>query len=146
MCHLSLSFALFVTFCPLQITLCLIFVFSVSGRPLKACDRTHHWRVAESGVQQVAVEVAVLHVGKDDDRRRVTFALHCLQTHTCHTTHRPSLSSGLAFHQGLGQSSLVERTQKSKLTPLAFLRSLPGRIVRDSLVYIILKNGCNNVR
>lgn len=76
---------------------------SVSGRPLKQCEWTHHRCVAESGVEQVAVQVSVLHVGKNDNRRRIAFTLHCLQTHTYHKNTATTLisQSAVSLLQGL---------------------------------------------
>lgn len=70
---------------------------SVSGHPLKQCEWTHHRCVAESGVEQVAVQVSVLHVGKNDNRRWIAFTLHCLQTHTYHTNTAMTLISQSAL-------------------------------------------------
>lgn len=50
---------------------------------LLVCKQTYHRTVSQPGVEQIAVQVSVLHIGQDDNRGGVTFTLHSLQTHTC---------------------------------------------------------------
>lgn len=51
-----------------------------------ACRQTYHRTISQSGIQKIAVQVSVFHVGQDDHRGGVPFALHSLQTHTCTNT------------------------------------------------------------
>lgn len=53
-----------------------------------ACRQTYHRTISESRVQQIAVQISVFHIGQDDHRGGVSFALHGLQTHTCTNSKR----------------------------------------------------------
>lgn len=50
------------------------------------CRQTYHRTVSQSRIQKIAVQISVFHIGQDDHRGGVSFALHCLQTHTCTNT------------------------------------------------------------